>query len=709
MPKSGRVNSAARVVGWPTLLAALAATHWWPVALPAGLLLLVYLPGGGLPRLAGLEREWRGGGAVLLRTGLALAIMPVLLNPLWHVTNQWPALLAAVWAIAVALGFAGRAAEQRRRKRLPAERASSAEGPDAFEHAATRWIALALAAFVTFAVVGPYWPRESGGAPTPSLIHDFIKHHAVLMSLERQPLPLGNVFYAAGASGPAYYYHFFYLIPATLRAFSGISIELAFALGAMLTALGTVGLFYLLVRRLARRDAAAMLVAGLVVLCGGLDLLPVLLRGQRVITLDAWADGLWRIHPWLTQMTWSPQNVHGVLVTLVGAYLLSVRGWWRGWLVFGPLLGAALIGSSVWIAFGVLPAVALWVLLELLRARSDLVCLLRRGLGAAATGALILLLALPSLRGYAAMSHRLGKGLLTDWPHSSNAWLGGYIPPGPLANALDAPWFWTVELGPLLVLPLLASRPSRRRAWNDPGQRLVLLAGLFSLLAWLTLRSAFTYNDFGQKICMLPMAAGALLAAGLLRGPDEPRPDGRGARVGRVLRAAVASIVVGLALIHGVFQGTLTSVRRFLPREGAWARLEHEDTLRADVERGVNRFLRGGLPADAVVQGDWGEERLVLPQITERPVGVTILERDTMVFQPANLAAQQACLAEVSDALAHCADAAATAEVLRRYGVTHVLVGVVERERWGAIDQFDDTRAFEPVYRDETAAVFRLR
>ncbi len=701
----------------PTVLAVITATNFWPAAVPAGLLLMVYLPGRALLHLVGLNRRecasgFRAAGGAMLGTALALALMPVLLNPIWHVTNQPVALLIAAWAVAVGLNIAAQSVASRRAATVGAgdlTPSGATSVPHVMEWRATGWKLLALAAFVTFAVVGPYWPRASGGAPTPSLIHDFIKHHAVLMSLERQPLPLGNVFYAAGAAGPAYYYHFFYLIPATLRAWSGVSIECAFALGATLTALGTLSLFYLLARRLCGRDGPALLVAGLVALCGGLDLIPVLLSGQMLITFDAWADGLWRIHPWITQMTWSPQNVHGVLVALLAAYVLGARGWWRGWFVLGPLLGAALIGSSVWIAFGVLPAVGMWVLIELLRARGDGRLFLRRGFAAIGVAGLMLLIAFPSLSGYAEMSRRLGQGLLVDWPHSPNAWLGRLVPAGPLANALDAPWFWVIELGPLLVLPLLAPRRAWQRAWDDAGQRLLLLAGMFSWLAWLTLRSAFTYNDFGQKISMLPMCAGALLAAGWLERSAATQGANRPRRWATWLRGGLALAVIGLGLLHGIFQASLTSVRRFLPREGLLARLIHADTRRADAERGVNGYLRDHLPADAVLQADWGEERLLLPQISQRPVGVTILERDTMVFQPADLAAHQACLAEVSDVLAHCADATTTAAVLRRYRITHVLVGGVERQRWGATDQFDDLRVFEPVYRDEGAAVYRLR
>jgi uncharacterized membrane protein len=45
---------------------------------------------------------------------------------------------------------------------------------------------------------------------------------------------------------------------------------------------------------------------------------------------------------------------------------------------------------------------------------------------------------------------------------------------------------------------------------------------------------------------------------------------------------------------------------------------------------------------------------------------------------------------------------------LRRWRITHVLVGGVERERFGTLSQFADATWFENVYNDGRAAVYRL-
>jgi uncharacterized membrane protein len=48
-------------------------------------------------------------------------------------------------------------------------------------------------------------------------------------------------------------------------------------------------------------------------------------------------------------------------------------------------------------------------------------------------------------------------------------------------------------------------------------------------------------------------------------------------------------------------------------------------------------------------------------------------------------------------------------DVLREHGITHVLVGSVERVQWQGIGKFADQRYFECVFSDEESAVYALR
>src|SRR5262249_21367594 len=141
---------------------------------------------------------------------------------------------------------------------------------------AQRALLMAAATIVVFATVGAYWPTQGAHGLSPAIIHDFIKHHAVLLSLERRPLPLGNPFFADQATEPIYYYHFFYLIPATVRAAApGLSIELAFGVQAALVALSLAGTATLLVKRVTGSAACATLAFLLTTVIGGLDIVPV--------------------------------------------------------------------------------------------------------------------------------------------------------------------------------------------------------------------------------------------------------------------------------------------------------------------------------------------------------------------------------------------------------------------------------------------------
>lgn len=686
------------------LAASCAATRLPWIGLFCGVVLLAYAPGRIALRLLRLDAGLDAAARLALSVALSLALAPFFLNLCWHATNQAPWLAAAVFVLLAAATLVAARTDARLRQARSGDPANAAPMAT-FTLFATRRTALLfaiLAGFAAAAIAGPYWPDAPFGAPLPSLIHDYIKHHAVLLSLEQRPLPLGGPFFAAAADAPTYYYHFFYLIPATLRAWSPeLCIAGAFALAAALAGVSTCAMFYLLARRLWGGDAPALLTLALAAVSGGLDIVPVLAGGKLLITLDAWADGLVRVHPLLTQMTWSPQNVSGLHGLLVAAWLLSVRGWGRAWLMAGPILLANLIGSSVWIAFAAAPAVGLLALRRLRTRTAPPLRLLGAGL---ASGAAALVLAAPSLLGYWIMSQRLGKGLTVAWPHAEHAWLGRLVAPGVFANLLDAPWFLLLEFGPLLILPVLAARTAWARLASDEGGRLLLISGGLALASFFCLRSHFTYNDFGQKIIMVAMAAAALAAGAAAATAPAGRPPGR-----VVARRFIVAGVLGLGLLQGVYQASLAVLRRYFPSEGPLAPLVHEDTRRARQERGLLRYLRRELPADAVVQGDPGELRLELCQISNRLIGVTVLERDTMVFQPADTALHELALAEVSAALGQTVEARVAAQTLARWRITHVVLGQVERQTWQGLEKFEDRGAFEPVYSGPDGAVYRVR
>jgi hypothetical protein len=700
----------------PTLLAALAATRLAPLAAAAALVLLCYLPGRYVVAGFRIGTGWDAPGRFVLTLATSLAVSPVLLNSIWHVTNRpWP-LLGYLWVLLTVGAWLARwASGAARRDQLPAP----AFELTLFSHTRTKIVLALVAALVTFAAIGTYWPTELRGYPMPAVIHDFIKHHAVLFSLQQRPLPLGNPFFADEATGPVYYYDFFYLIPATVRALApSVSIELAFGLQATLVGLCTAGMCYLNVKRFTGGEGPATLAALLATVIGGLDIIPLLVLRMPVITLDAWADTLVRIHSLFTQIVWTPQNVQGLVITLVGVYVLSVKGWWRGWLLLGPLLGASLIGASIWVAAGVLPALVVFVFFEILEQRRRPSLAVSRLAHSAIVAALMLAIALPSLRGYLEMAQRHGKGLTMQWPYQSHALLGKLAPPGVLANLLDLPWVLAIEFGPLLLFPLLLPRRVWRRAWDDRGLRLLLLSAGVALAGFVTLRSHFTYNDFGQKIILSAMAAGAVLGACILS-PQARRPsvlnplgwalhDQSPQRPRRLLTGCVVMLLL-LGLPVGLYQSPLAAIRRYIPEGSPLRVFIPSIAKRAAAEAEVDRFLRYRLPADAVLQADWGADRLELLQIARRQIGITELEQDTMVFFPTDLAAHQRTLEQITEALGQPGSAQRCHETLSRHKITHVFVGTVEHERWQGREKFTDDRFFECVFDDGTSSVYALR
>ena len=711
------VEASRRALGldWlaPALLVALAATRWEPLAYPGLLILLCYLPGRYLMAALGVGQRWDRAGRLVLAVALSTCVLPVVLNPLWHWTNDGWRLLIAV---GVLLTFGGLVAAILKARRQIVSDAGNAWPSFALRR--TRVVLAILLAFVTIAVVGTYWPDEWGGVAVPAQIHDYIKHDAVLLSLQERPLPLGNPFFAPEADGPVYYYDFFYLIPATARAVvPQVSIALAFGVHAALLAISVMLMAYLLVRRITQSDAPATLAALLATVVGGLDIVALVILHKPMITLDGWADTLVRIHNLLTQMVWTPQNVMGLLILLLAAYLLSEKGWWRGWLLLGPVLGAALVGGTIWVAAAVMPAVALLVLFELRHVRTDVRTVAVRFGVAAVVAALMVAISLPTLWGYAEMSARHGKSLTFEWHYQLYAFLGRLSPPGVLSNLLDLPWVLAVEFGALLLFAAVLPRKVWRRSWDDPGVRLLVLGAAVALVGFVTVRSHFAYNDFGQKVILAAQGAGVVLSAMLIAPTVAPprwwNPLGwtlwpewsRGRR--RAVAVLVAACLV-LGLPVALFQTPLAMARRWLPMSGKLRSVVPANARLARQEAAAGQFVRHELDADAVIQTHWVTERLDLLQIGHRQIGVMPLERDTMVFLPRDTDAVQAAIDRLAAVLLHEAPAEQVAATLRDLGVTHVYVGEIERAAWVAPELFDDASCFQCVHEDDTVSIYAV-
>lgn len=662
--------------------ATLVPTPW--IAFPAAFVLVVWLPGKLLVRAHrglgdGRGRHWLGPAA-------AVVLMPVALSWVWRFTNVRLAVLGAVMAVNVVLW-------------LLALRAGSVARPaPLWDSRRARVLFGLLLAFVGVCVFCTVWLPGAGQRFGVVAAGDYAKHHAVLWSLERFPLPLHSVFYAGEPDTPYYYYQYHHHLPAALRTLAGnqVSIGGAFGLTCALVAVVFIAAVAVLARETSflGTDNRALLAAACVSVVGGWDVVPALLRlvsGQRPgIVLDAWCPIPWRLHNLATQFQWCPQHVVATLAVVLAAVGLRRCPSARAWLVLAPLLAAAVFGSSVYLAMTVFAAAGVYVAHRMWSARRA--STVDRRLPGAVLVIVVLGLLLMARQAweYRAAGARIGGGLTLEWPRFDFAVLGRLAAPGPLANLLDAPGLLLVDLGLPFVAFFLLAGAAWRNLWRDEGLRLLLLAGLVGTGAFLVARSSHSPFDYSFRIAVMPLQVlGAICAAALLV-PDNLRTGVRR------WRRPVLAVGILLGLPAGLYETPLMAVRSLLlPNPQA-------------PEVGALHFLRTQTPPDAVVQRG-PQDALTLPELTDRQLGVADPDDSHVrVFYPHDIDRMRRVYADVGRAFESAASPDAWS-LLRAASVDYVLLGTQERARYPALHQFDDPAWFELVYADAQARVYRLR
>ena len=656
-----------------------APTAW--VAFPAACLLVLWLPGRLLVQR--LRQVNQAPGRPWLAVAASIVLMPVLLSWVWRFSNDRFVILGAVLAVNAVLLLLthGVAWPSTAAAMFPTRRMR-------------RWFA-AMLLYVGICVFGSYWLPSGCDRVGTRAARDYVKHHAVLLSLELHPLPLHNVFYAAEADTPCYYYEYHYYLAAALRKLADdhVSIAFAFAVTSALLAMVFIALVYLVARALLGSAGGAFFAAACVGIVGGWDVLPVLVRmatgAPAVVVLDSWIPIPWRIHNLMTQYMWCPQHIAAIVTLMLAAVWLRQAPSARWWIILAPLMGASIFGSSAYLAITIFPAVAIYLLLRLYEVRRD-APEFRRLL--AAVGAVVILGAV--LMGvqawqYHLMNQRFPGGLTLEWDRLNLALLGRLLPPGSLANLLDAPWILLVDLGLPGVACLLVSRRVWSSLWQDPGTRLLLVAGAIGTLALFTVRSNISPFDYSFRVAIKPAQVVAAICAGALLAGDQLRSWAQRLRRG----ALVLGVLLGLPV--GFYEAPLMAVRSFLLPE------QHR------LDAGAIRFLRRRVPRDAIVQGD-PIARVRLPQLIDRQMGVLDPDNSHIrVFFPEDEDRMRRVFSSVTQAFATSSSQVAH-ENLQAARVTHVLAGSLETARYGDLSQFDDPKRFKLLYRDEHARVYRL-
>ncbi len=655
------------------------------ISFPAAVLLTLWLPGWLLLRALRWGDGDAGRGWSAVAASIVLAPLP--LSWVWSCSNSRLAVLASLVAVNLAL-------------LLWAWRRSSPADLQAalFSRPRTRWAFTILVVFVGTCVFATIWVPQAGGRTIVQPMGDYVKHHAVLLSLERDTLPLHNVFYAAEKDTPYYYYQYHHQIAAALRKLTAdrVSIAFAFAVSSAITAMAFVAVTLLLARDFfgGTAEGGALLAAVCVSVVGGWDVIPTIARvacgARSVIILDSWSSCPWRIHNLMTQFMWCPQHVAATLAVLLGARWLRRAPASAGWIGVGPALAASIFGSSVHLAMTVFVAAGLYVLLRLWRVRGDRRARSRLLISAMAMAIVGGAMMGPQAWAYARMAQRIPGGLTIEWPRFEYAFIGRLAPPGVLANWLDAPWMLLVDFGLPLVACLLAARAVWVSVWRDDGLRLLLLAGVLGLLAVFTMRSNHSPFDYSFRIAVMPAQVMAAICAGALLVSENVR-----ARLRRCWRPVLAvGCLLGLPV--GLYEAPMMAVRTLLK------------SAPESVEAGAIRYLRDQTPLDAVIQAD-PARREGLPQLIDRQIGVTDPENSHVrVFYPRDMEAMRRAFGQVNEAFK--TDLSGQAHgLLYNAGVDYVFIGAIERKVHGSLTQFEDGRWFECLYQDDSARVYRLR
>lgn len=665
------------------LLAVLAGICWIPlgfVAAPAAALLMLWLPGRSLLRL--LPPVATLPGRLACELGASLLLMPLPLHLLWTLTNHRGAVGALVVAVNAVLIVA--AAQRRPVSASPLARSAMVRG--------ALWL---LLAYVSGCIFCFYWLPSGGGRVASSPSGDYIKHHAVLWSLSEYPLPLHNLFFAAEADAPYYYYHLHYLLPVGIRRMAGDAISLGTAFG--ITSAVVAGLFvvltYLIARRFLQHDAGALLAAACASVIGGWDIIPVSILhwvfGRRmVVVLDSWSPFTWRIHNVLDNFIWCPQHVAAVVGLLLCVYWVQSSGAARWWLIVAPLAAASVFMTSVYQSLAFMAGAGL---LLLLRARGWRRFELHgtRWLMPVAGVVVALAFMIPQALHYQIMGRRYPGGLTTDWGRYEFAFFGRHVEPGILANFLDAPWLVLLEFGLPGFACLMVTGAIWRRAWRDPGMQLLALAGAVGLITMFVIRSSTTPLDYAFRAAVMPANLAAAVMAGALLRRDHVR---RWLQWGRWPMIVVGGL---LGLPAGAFELPVMATRTVYQ-----ARYHYDEAT-------VLRYLRDELPGDAVLQPDpllgvW------LPQVIHRRTGV--LDPDSahvLVLRPPQPSYMYDAFVQVQMAFETTSSREAY-ELLKRWRVTHVLAGATESRRFGEMPQFDDVRYFHLVFSSKGARVYAL-
>ncbi len=651
------------------------------IAFPAAALLVLYLPGRQWARLIpGLIENL---GVHLSSVVLSITAVPVILTWTWRISNDRLIVLCVLLAICLVPWLF-------HRKKI--------DIPLPFKETGKRhrWAMIAITAYIGFCVFASHYLPQAAGRTEVTAAHDYIKHHAILLSLERHPLPLHNYFYAAEKDTPYYYYEYHYYLPTAIRKLCGDapSIPLAFGFTSATLAIVFLCMVHALAYSFLNSRTGAIIATACASIVGGWDAIPIAIKmlygSAPVVVLDSWILSPWRIHNLITQFMWCPQHVSAAVTLMLTAYLLHKKPGGKWWIIAAPIFGASIFGGSVYQAMVFFPAAAIYIITRLVRSRHDSK-LLRREIAAIGLIALagFALMAVQAWQ-YNAINERYPGGLTTSWDRMPWAFFGKALQPGVLANYLDAWWIILIDFGVGTLACFLVAKSYWSRLFNDEGMRLLTIAAIIGPLAMFTIHSSINPIDYGLRVTVIPAQIIAAITVGAALCTANVRS--------RIRRWSKPILITGmtLGLPVGFYELPASALRSVLKPRSAGT----------DV-KAIN-YIKENTPLDAVVQGD-PEKRLTLTQLTDRATGVLDpFNAHVTVFQPVSRSRMIQAFEDVQNAF-RTHDSRQAHQLLSKWGVTHLLIGEVERKSFADLSQFNNDQFFHLLYNDPGACVYQLR
>lgn len=602
-----------------------------------------------------------------------------------------------------------------------------------FDQPRYRRLALALLALLAVLLMLTYFQVHSGGAVYPPFISDYAKQHTVIALLERSGVPPRALLYPPWQDRPFVYPYFFHLLVASLRLLAGYSLNIlaAFTLTAVITALAFASLLAVLVRALHGRERPALLSLLFVTVVGGLDLLPLAAQGlanaardglsaQALLVslgVDGWLDPAQRgsIGSFYHFYTWVPQHLAAGLVFVLGVTLYALLGRTPRRLAgLLPFLLLALAGYSVYVAIPVVAALLLYAVGDSVRAAlakprpPATVRRLGPALGWLAVASASLLVAFPYLRDLWRVRQAETAGLVFAVASNGLDWLDGALfrqlfGPRWWAHVLDAPLYFLLELGALLVFGLWGWWTYTRRGAEEsqsqpdlddqagwpgatqsrPAANLLLLAALVAAAMVLLVSSrgavvGVTWNDMRMRAVLVVQIFLACFAGlGL-----EQAWSGAHTPAAARLRRGLAVTLVTLGLLATAWDFTGLGLARFVL----------DKRIPAD-EIAAYDFLRLATEPDAVVQGVRGRDRslhLYAERMSRVDVGMLSQMHVPIALLSADYAAVQAALTAASSDEAW--------RLLHQLDVDYLFVGPEERLAFGGSPEADLPALRDPAF-----------